>query len=146
MLIDFHTHIFPDKIAARSVEILLAGMRREQGDAYCDSNTLIYRPATLGGLLDLMAQSGVDRSICLPIATKPEQTESINRYAESVQSEKVLSFGTLHPADPDWERVLGSLAERGFRGIKLHPQFQLSDIDSPECIRIIKNARHSACL
>ena len=36
MLIDFHTHIFPDKIAVRSVEILLAGMRREQGDAYCD--------------------------------------------------------------------------------------------------------------
>lgn len=138
MLIDFHTHIFPDKIAARSVEILLAGMRREQGDAYCDSQTLIYRPATLGGLLDSMAQTGVDRSICLPIATKPEQTESINRYAESVQSEKVLSFGTLHPADPDWDRVLGSLAERGFRGIKLHPQFQLSDIDSPECIRIIK--------
>ena len=138
MLIDFHTHIFPDKIAARSVEILLAGIRHEQGDAYCDSNTLIYRPATLDGLLGSMTQSGVDRSICLPIATKPAQTESINRYAESIRSEKVLSFGTLHPADPDRERVLDSLAERGFRGIKLHPQFQETYIDSPEVIRIIQ--------
>ena len=138
MLIDFHTHIFPDKIAAHSVEILLAGIRREQGDAYCDSNTLIYRPATLDGLLELMERAGVDRSICLPIATKPSQTESINRYAESVCSEKVLSFGSLHPADPDWERVLCSLAERGCKGIKLHPQFQQMFIDSPEVIRIIR--------
>lgn len=138
MLIDFHAHIFPDQIAERSVAALIAGMEREQGAEYCKNNTLIYRPATLGGLLTSMEQSGVQRSICLPIATKPSQTESINRYAESVQSEKVLSFGTLHPADPEWERVLCDLAERGFKGIKLHPQFQQTYIDSPECIRIIR--------
>lgn len=146
MLIDFHTHIFPDKIAERSVAALLAGIRREQGDAYCESNTLIYRPATLEGLLGLMEQSGVDRSVCLPIATKPAQTESINRYAASVQSERVLSFGTLHPADPEWERVLCTLAEQGFKGIKLHPQFQQTYIDSPECIRIIRKCEQLGLL
>ncbi len=146
MLIDFHTHIFPEHIAERSVAALLAGIRREQGDAYCESNTLIYRPATLDGLLDLMQKSGVDRSICLPIATKPSQTETINRYAEQVRSAQALSFGTVHPADPDWERVLCSLAERGFRGIKLHPQFQQSYIDSPESIRIIKKCEQLGLL
>ena len=146
MLIDFHTHIFPDKIAERSVDALLAGILREQGAEYCQSNTLIYRPATLDGLLGLMQRSGVDRSVCLPIATKPSQTETINRYAESVQSEQVLSFGTLHPADPDWERVLCSLAERGFNGIKLHPQFQQSYIDSPESIRIIRKCEQLGLL
>ncbi|MBP0970818.1 MAG: amidohydrolase [Oscillospiraceae bacterium] len=146
MLIDFHTHIFPEHIAERSVAALLAGIRREQGDAYCESNTLIYRPATLDGLLDLMQKSGVDRSICLPIATKPSQTETINRYAEQVRSAQALSFGTVHPADPDWEHVLCSLAERGFRGIKLHPQFQQSYIDSPESIRIIRKCEQLGLL
>ena len=146
MLIDFHTHIFPDHIAERSVAALLAGMMREQGEEYCKNNTLIYRPATLAGLLDLMQTSGVNRSICLPIATKPSQTETINRYAEQVRSENVLSFGTVHPADPDWERVLCSLAERGFKGIKLHPQFQQSYIDSPESIRIIKKCEQLGLL
>ncbi|MBP0966742.1 MAG: amidohydrolase [Oscillospiraceae bacterium] len=146
MLIDFHTHIFPEHIAERSVAALLAGIRREQGDEYCESNTLIYRPATLDGLLELMQKSGVDRSICLPIATKPSQTETINRYAEQVRSAQALSFGTVHPADPDWERVLCSLAERGFKGIKLHPQFQQSYIDSPESIRIIRKCEQLGLL
>ena len=138
MLIDFHTHIFPEKIAQRSIDALVAGIKREQGEDYGGGAPLTCRPATLEGLLASMERSGVDRSICLPIATKPSQTESINRFAETVRSEKVLSFGTLHPADPEWERVLESLAARGFRGIKLHLQFQQYDIDSPEVIRILK--------
>ena len=138
MLIDFHTHIFPDKIAERSVQILIAGMKRQMGEDYGGGKPLTCRPATLNGLLDNMKKGGVDRSICLPIATKIEQTASINRFAESVRSPEALSFGTLHPMDPDWERILENLAKRGFSGIKLHLQFQETDIDSPQVIRILK--------
>lgn len=138
MLIDFHTHIFPDKIAEKSVQILIAGMKRQMGEDYGNGKPLTCRPATLDGLLDNMKKSGVDRSICLPIATKIEQTASINRFAETVRSAQALSFGTLHPLDPDWERVLEDAAERGFSGIKLHLQFQETYIDSPQVIRIIK--------
>lgn len=140
MLIDFHTHIFPEKIAQRSIDALVAGIHRIQGEDYGAGQPLTCRPATLEGLLDNMAKSGVDRSICLPIATKPSQTDSINRFAETVRSEKALSLGTLHPADPNAEYVLDDLTERGFKGIKLHLQFQLYDIDSPEVIRILKKA------
>ena len=142
MLIDFHTHIFPEKIAARSIDALIAGIRREQGESYqnSDGSPLSFRPATLAGLLDSMQPAQVDRSICLPIATKPSQTESINRFAESVRSERALSLGTLHPADPEAEAVLTDLAARGFAGIKLHLQFQQYDIDSPEVIRILQKA------
>jgi hypothetical protein len=148
MLIDFHTHIFPDKIADRSVEILLEGIRREQGAGYRhpDGSPLCFRPATLGGLLDSMPAAGVDRSICLPIATKPSQTESINRYAERIRDERVLSFGTLHPADPEAEAVLDDLAARGFCGIKLHLQFQQCDFDSPQVIRILQKAEQLGLL
>lgn len=146
MLIDFHTHIFPEKIAARSVDALIAGIRREQGEDYRKGEALAFRPATLDGLLDSMVQSKVDMSICLPIATKPSQTAHINDYAETVRSERALSFGTLHPADSDWERVLEDLKARGFKGIKLHLQFQQYDIDSPEVIRILQKAEQLGLL
>ena len=142
MLIDFHTHIFPEKLAARSIEALIAGIRREQGADYenADGSPLAFRPATAEGLLESMDKSNVDCSICLPIATKPSQTESINRYAESIRSARMISLGTLHPADPEAEQVLEDLAARGFKGIKLHLQFQQYDIDSPEVIRILQKA------
>lgn len=140
MLIDFHTHIFPEKIAARSIDALVAGIRREQGADYRKGEPLTFRPATLDGLLDSMERSQVDLSICLPIATKPAQTAHINDYAESVRSPRALSFGTLHPADPESEQILIDLKARGFKGIKLHLQFQQYDIDSPEVIRILQKA------
>ncbi len=140
MLIDFHTHIFPDAIAARSVAALEAGIRCIQGEDYRKGESLAFRPATLDGLLDSMTATNVDKSICLPIATKPSQTATINGYAESVRSERALSFGSLHPADPEWEQVLLDLKQRGFRGIKLHLQFQQYDIDSPEVLRILMKA------
>lgn len=146
MLIDFHTHIFPEKIAARSIAALEAGIRREQGEDYRKGESLTFRQATLEGLLDSMEPAHVDMSICLPIATKPSQTAHINDYAETVRSARALSFGTLHPADPDWERVLEDLKARGFKGIKLHLQFQQYDIDSPEVIRILKKAEQLGLL
>lgn len=81
MLIDFHTHIFPEAIAERSIAALEAGIRREQGADYRKGEALTCRPATLEGLLQSMTRSHVDKSICLPIATKPSQTATINRYA-----------------------------------------------------------------
>ena len=146
MLIDFHTHIFPEAIAARSIAALEAGIRNIQGADYRKGEALTCRPATLDGLLDSMTRSHVDKSICLPIATKPSQTATINRYAETVRSERALSFGTLHPADPEAEQVLDDLKQRGFRGIKLHLQFQQYDIDSPEVLRILQKAEQLGLL
>jgi len=140
VLIDFHTHIFPDQIAARSVEALTAGIYREQGDDYGGGEPLNFRPATLRGLLDSMPPAAVTQSICLPIATKVSQTGSINNFAEGIRSKTVLSFGTVHPDDPEAPAVLDDLAARGFRGIKLHLQFQRCMIDSPPCIAILRRA------
>ena len=133
MLIDFHTHVFPDKIAERSIAALTEGIYREQGTDYGNGAPLHVRPATLQGLLDSMEHSGVTQSICLPIATKVSQTESINRYAENIRNHRALSFGTVHPDDPDALAVLDDLAARGFRGIKLHLQFQRSQSESVSC-------------
>ena len=146
MLIDFHTHVFPAKIAARSVKALTDGIYRMQGADYRAGESLACREATVKGLLDSMRTAGVDRSICLPVATKVSQIPTINRYAQNVtrygnaNGKIVESFGGMHPADPNWEAVLESLAVQGFHGFKLHLQFQQAYIDSPEVIRILQKA------
>ena len=52
----------------------------------------------------------------------------------------MVSFGSLHPEQDDWETVLENLAEEGFRGIKLHPEYQSFFVDSKRSIEILKKA------
>ena len=134
-MIDFHTHIFPDGVAPKALTALIAGALRVEGKPVTPHND-----ATLAGLLASMAENHVEVSVALPIATKPSQTPSINRFAQSVQSASVHSFYSLHPAQQDREMVLEQIAETGGRGIKLHPEFQYADVDSPEMLSILKKA------
>ena len=89
MVIDFHTHIFPDKIATRTIESLgtIAGI-----NAATDG--------TLNGLLDSMQRNGVDQSVIMPVCTRAEQFDSINTFAKKVNDKyegKLISFGGIHP-------------------------------------------------
>ena len=135
MTIDFHTHIFPREIAARAVATLQAGIQRERG----------YTPqplhdSTVDGLRRSMADADVAVSVVMPIATNPHGSDSLNRFAASLQSPDVHSFASVHPLQPDWESALERIAEQGFVGIKLHPQFQGFYIDSPEGLRVLRKA------
>ncbi len=60
MIIDFHTHIFPDKLAAAAIPKL-----EKAGGITAHTN------GTRQGLLDSMAQAGVDKSVVCTIATRP---------------------------------------------------------------------------
>ena len=70
MVIDFHTHTFPDKIAPQTIAALAE-----------KSGSTPYRNGTLSSLLESMRKNGVDYSVILPVATKPSQVPSINRLA-----------------------------------------------------------------
>ena len=134
MIIDFHTHIFPDKIAEGAVASL---KESASGGKY---NVVNYTDGTLSGLSKAMEETGVDLSIVLPVATNPRQTQSINNFAETVRDEKVISFGGIHPLCENTDEILEDLKKRGFKGIKLHPEYQQCNIDSPESIKILKKA------
>lgn len=134
-MIDFHTHIFPDAVAPKALASLQAGALRVEGVAVPP-----HTDGTMAGLLASMAENGVDQSVVLPIATKESQTPSINRFAAGVQSDGLLSFYSLHPMQQDWEAALEGIAAMDGKGIKLHPEFQFADVDSPEMIRILKKA------
>ncbi len=135
MLIDFHTHIFPDRIAQRTLDVLKSGVLK-----YEHIQAVSYFDGTKDGLISVMNKSGVDLSVALPIATKPTQTESINTFAETLKDGKIISFASLHPGNNDIDSILEKIKEAGFCGIKLHPEFQSFYVDSPECIKILKKA------
>ncbi len=135
MIVDFHAHIFPPAIAEGAVRILKQNILK-----YSGFEPTAHTDATAEGLSASMRKVGIDLSVTLPIATKPSQTESINAYAKSISRDGIVSFGSLHPENEDIEGILEHLAEQGFRGIKLHPEFQCFEVDSRESIRIVKKA------
>ena len=153
-LIDTHTHAFPESIAPRAVSALMAGVLREEGRELPPRGE-----ATVSGLCDCMRREDVALSIVLPIATAPHQTEGILRFAEQINAQSgaaalrflqgetempsaplLLSFASLHPEESDPLGRLEEIKERGFLGIKLHPEFQNFYIDSPLSVRILRRA------
>ena len=113
MIIDFHTHMFPDKIAKGTIDFL-AGV--------CKMTP--YTDGTYEGLKKETLASGVDLSVALPIVTKPSQFDSVNAFASHYQGKPVLSFGSIHPDCEDYKGKLRRIKEMGFKGIKLHPDYQ----------------------
>ncbi len=135
MLIDIHTHAFPDKIAERTVEKLKGEIIKIQQGKYIPKNC---HNGTLAGLERAMDESGVSKSFVMPIATTVTQSGTINDFAEGIRNEKMISFGSVHPMQEDALSVIENLKERGFKGIKLHPEFQQFYIDSERSVEILK--------
>ena len=75
MIIDFHTHTFPDAIAAAAVDKLQAA-----------SHTKPFSDGTVSGLRASMATAGIDASVVLPVATSPRQVSHINDNAIRVNA------------------------------------------------------------
>ena len=115
MVVDFHTHCFPEKIAAKAMEQL----RLRSG---------ILEPlhdGTVEGLVSLQRKGGVDYSVVLNIATNPNQQTNVNNFAISLKGvDGVVPFGSVHHESPDALSELERLAENGIKGVKLHPDYQ----------------------
>lgn len=115
MLIDFHTHAFPPKIASRAVGKLAfdAGGLTPQTDG------------TLESLKAEMRRDGVDISVVHAIATNPKQQANVNNYAfEMNRDEAIVAFGSVHPDAPDALDELERIHAAGLKGVKLHPEYQ----------------------
>ncbi len=114
MIIDFHTHCFPDKLAERAIPML----SERCGGLIPQTN------GTVAGLKGHMAQAGVSISCVMNIATNPHQMKAVNNFAKEINSDTIISFGSIHPDAPDWEEELERITDMGILGIKLHPDYQ----------------------
>ena len=132
-IIDFHTHTFSDKIAPRAVDQL----RRS-------ANTLNYLDGTDTSMSVSMKENGIERSVVLPVATRPGQAHAINvasaQKNQRMEQTGLLFFAAIHPADENIEVMLSEIKAAGFLGIKLHPLFQDEYIDGIRYMRLIEKA------
>ena len=133
MIIDMHTHSFPEKLAASTLEKPSAA-----------SHTRPFTNGTPGGLQASMREAGVGLSVVLPVATSPRQVEHVNdasaRLNETAEETGLLSFGCMHPDYEGWREELARVKALGMKGIKLHPVYQGADLDDPRYLRILDRA------
>lgn len=126
-IFDSHVHIYPDKIAMKASESI--------GRFY---EIPMMFDGSVRKLLELGKTYGIERFLVHSVATVPRQVEQINDFIASqvrVHS-NLIGFATLHPGmesvEQEVERVLGL----GLKGIKLHPDFQLFNLDDPSVFPI----------
>ena len=119
MIIDFHTHCFPEKIASRAIASLsnAAGGLVPQTEGTADS------------LISLMDREMIDKSVVLNIATNAHQQHSVNDFANSIDSERLIAFGSVYPDAPDALDELERIKEMGLKGVKFHPEYQNFYVD-----------------
>ncbi len=127
MVIDFHTHAFPDAIANRAI----ASLCQKCGGQYTPCSD-----GTANGLVKNMDTFGVDLSVVQPVITKQSQTESLNLWAQSICSDRIVSFGGVFPHTDDYKRDIDFVCSLGLKGIKLHPEYQQFTVDAPEMLRL----------
>ena len=129
MIIDIHTHAFPDGLAERAVATLSAVA---QVPAHSDG--------TCAGLRQSQQAAGIDLSVIAPIATKPSQARAINTWAAGVNRayDDLLCFGSIHPAQQDWQEEIARLVEDGIRGVKFHPDYQEFFVDEPRLLPVYR--------
>ena len=113
MIVDFHTHCFPEKLAERVIPMLAANGGIEA-----------HLNGTVPDLLASMERNGIDYSVMLQIATKPSQNHTVNSWAIERAEPGIIPFGSVHPLGEDWSDELDRLAASGVKGIKLHPEYQ----------------------
>lgn len=129
MLIDFHTHCFPDKIAQRAVEKL----------SFLSGGLKYHTDGTLNGLKKSMRENNVDISVVLNIATNEAQQKNVNDFAkEQGKCENIVSFGSVFPLAEDALEQLQYIKELGLKGVKLHPDYQGFFVDDEKLKPVYK--------
>lgn len=124
MLIDFHAHAFPDKLAKNAVASLAARAH--------------FTPFTDGTAADafrLLTEQGVDRCVLLNIAVTPRSMHHVNDFAISLSRDpRAIPFGSVHPDATDAKEELARLQDAGIRGIKFHNEYQDFYVDDDRAL------------
>lgn len=114
-IIDFHAHIYPQKIAEKA------------------SNTIgeFYKmPMKHNGCSEKLIESGkqvdITKYVVHSAATTAKQVESINNFiiSECAAHSEFVGYGTSNPEYENFEQEFKRIKTAGIKGIKLHPDFQ----------------------
>lgn len=127
MVIDFHTHTFPDKIAPAAIAKLAES-----------SGTVPFLDGTNRSLSESGKEFGIDLSVVLPVATNPEKVSKINETSAALNGKGgLIHFGCLHPDAENIKEEVAHIVSLGLKGVKIHPVYQNVDIDDVRFLRIL---------
>lgn len=134
MIIDAHTHIYPDSVARKALSTVLSGIKGKLKP---------HTRGTLASLLESMDDAGIDLSVILPIATSPGHTAGILEWIKKTApvSPRTIFFGTAHPYDPNFREQIREMADLGLPGLKFHPAYQQFPVDCREAYAVYEEAQ-----
>lgn len=135
MILDFHTHAFPDALAERAMAML------EQG-----GSIQARLDGKVSSLLRSMDDAGIETSVVASIATKPEQFPSILKWSKAIASARLIPFPSVHPDDPQAAEGIRLIAAEGLQGIKLHPYYQAFDLGEERMLPIYEALARSGLI
>ncbi len=121
-IIDFHAHIYPEKIAQKAVASV--------GDFY---NIEMHGDGTAAALLAQGKAFSVAGYVVHSVAVDGAHVETVNSYisSECEAHPEFYGFGTMHAEYPDKIQELERVRSLGLRGIKIHPDTQYYNLDDP---------------
>ena len=122
--IDFHCHVYPDAIATKAADNVRQ-FYNGLGDPSVDGSVQT--------LLDRGTRAGVEKFVILPVAVRPSRTRHINDFIleQARGQERFYGFGTVHAGMENITGEIQYIMDKGLRGLKMHPDYQLFPIDDP---------------
>ncbi len=131
-IINAHAHIYPDKIAQKATNAI--------GDFY--SIDMKTSAGTVERLLHDGKQAGISKYVVHSCATTPHQVRAINEFIkrEIDLHDEFIGFMTLHQdlSEEEINEEIEWCIKNGFKGIKLHPDFQKFYIDGEDAEKIYR--------
>lgn len=122
-IIDFHTHVYPKKIAKKATENVIGFYELKEG--------LGGMVGTSEVLINCGKNAGIENFVILPVALKAETVHHVNEAALSELEihKELYGFGTIHIDMPDILGEIEFIKESGLKGVKIHPDTQRFNID-----------------
>ncbi|MCI8387729.1 MAG: amidohydrolase [Clostridiales bacterium] len=130
-IIDIHTHTYPEAISEKAV--------RNLGNFY------EFHVEGKGTYADLEAQArgvGIGGFLLFSVATNAHQVNKVNDSIAALANKsrengfETVGFAGMHQDYPDFEGEIERIISLGLRGIKIHPDIQQLDIDSPRMMEL----------
>ncbi len=125
-LIDFHTHVFPDKLYSAIKNWFTKNV----------GWNFYFKGSSEDVLNFLENNDKVFRYVCFGYAHKPNISEKLNEFYISINEnfKKAISLGCFHQ-DDDLEKLLKRAFSKGLMGFKLHCQVQRVSPDDERLFR-----------
>lgn len=126
-IIDFHAHIYPEKIAEKAVESV--------GEFY---GIPMDCQGTAKALISQGEKCGATGYVVQSVALTPNRVEAINDYiaSECKAHKEFYGFGTIHADYENKLQEVERMLSLGLRGVKIHPDTQMFNMDDEKMFEL----------